>query len=285
MIKFGPRIFKKFISSCNFHLASSGSTCGVCYLYALLPDNNSDELDFFSSVVARDGDCADGSTLSELNSFKCQSAANSDGNCAFWRPLCPDEYVSLSDVVKDNQGCIEGDTVDYTTVDTHFDAFTIVLWWGLIGENSCGTQKMLITKDKYLRLEMAIKAFESFKLTVPNLVLLLLKDALQFRLSNVPSALVRESVEVLTLSNPSLIEQKMTFTLQRGLQFTLTTADTVSNEFRADFSQKISSGAEGSVTSETSLSFGFTSLTSSTVTNSDGMSPHRRRRSKLPSLR
>jgi hypothetical protein len=176
----------------------------------------------------------------------------------------------LSDVANEIFfSCNEGETVLANSVDSDFRC----VHKSLVEEVDLGKT---VWKSKNIANEGEIKAigngnqgFRNFPTSASSPGRENDADRLQFRLSNVPSPLYRDLLSVLTLSNPSAVEQKMTFSLERGLESTLTTEDTVSEEFRADFAQKFSFGAEGVAQSETAISLGYTGLTSSTISTSD----------------
>jgi hypothetical protein len=189
---------------------------------------------------------------------------------AFWRPNCPDGYVSLSDIGNTKNKCTVGDIKPPNAVEDNafrcvHQNLTIETDYGYpvfssrnLGANGDGQIFSINGRMDGIRVERSGGKGKD--------------DNRQHRLSNIPVALLfKDLTEVLTLSNPTATEQKMTFSLQRGLTSTRSIETMQSTEFRSDFSVKVGTGeAAKAVTDvEATASFGVTQLTGTTVSQSD----------------
>ncbi|KAL3909206.1 MAG: hypothetical protein SGILL_008175 [Bacillariaceae sp.] len=235
--------------------------------YVVSPDNNDDEPDFFTTVVEGEADCSEGA-LAEPISFKCQWGAGDADSFAFWRPVCPEGYVSMSDITVNGQSCNEGESA----TENPDGAFRCV-HASIVEEVDLGKtvwqSKILSEEAEIQMVGNSNQGFRIFQRDSSQPGAFVPADTIQYRLSNVPAPLYKDLIEVLTLSNPSNVDQRMSFTLQKGIQSTRTEEIKVSSEFRTDFSKKVSAGVKGVGEAEATLSFGFTLLTSSTITRSD----------------
>lgn len=237
--------------------------------YVTNVDTNDDQPDFFTTIIEREVDCSEEAVV-EPASYKCQWSANNDDNFAFWRPICPEGYVSLSDVVEEGASCEEGD-IATENPDIAFrcvhENTTVVVDLG----RSLWDSKGISDAATINSIGNGNQGFRIFQRNGDLPGAITPDDTIQHRISSVPAPLYKDLAEVLTLTNPSAIDQRMKFSLQRGLTSTKTTESTISSEFRADFEQKVSAGAEAA-SSETSISFGFTLIASSTISQSDVIS-------------
>jgi hypothetical protein len=203
--------------------------------------------------------------------YTCIWCANNDDKMSFWRPNCPAGYVSLSDFGNFNFMCTGGEVKPHNAPEVEAPSFRCV-------------HESLTIKTDY-----GYPLFESKGLGSGDGKIIAIggrRDGIrvenvngggkdtnpQRRLSNIPVQLLyKDLTEVLTLSNPSAIDQKMSFSLQRGLESTRSKETTDSAEFRAYFSDKVGTGeaAKAAVNVEATASFGTTLLSETKVSQSD----------------
>lgn len=236
----------------------------------------------FSSPVVQEAPCSTGA-LAEPTDYTCiwSSAFNIiDGGeqpppFSFWRPNCPVGYVSLSDIGNFKFRCDASSVLPANAPEVAENAFRCV-HQNLTIETDYGYPVWIPRDIAEFPIENRARIVSISDrrdgIRVEGSGGGRNDDNVQRRLSNIPVSLLFKALnEVLTLSNPSATEQKMTFSLQRGLESTRSKETTESTEFRSDFSLKVGTGEAIAFvgSAEFTASFGTTSLTGTTVSQSD----------------
>lgn len=227
--------------------------------------NWSNEQPAFGSTIARENECSN-KALAEPDGFTCQLGIGvDDEDVSFVRPLCPDGYVSLSDfAVGVEKRCETGERIPDDLPESELpDKRIRCVDKNLTVITDLGNQ--FWTGKGGIMYYANHNSLEGFRMDL---------EGSRFagetrRLSNLPAPVFKDLNEVLTLSNPTHVDQSMSFSVSRGITSTRTEENNVSTEFRMDVSVATEAKVPfvGGVDVETS--FGFSSFESTTISKSD----------------